>query len=110
MRRFQSSLRRRRYRRRDVAERRARRPTIVWFDKPVTLPPARSSDRGKGGDALLSDLHMVTRWRRTGWVPFLDTYRTLCLPPDPSFRVVLEEVRALASPMPPPTSRRAPAG
>src|SRR3981189_2761471 len=77
MRRFQSSLRRRRYRRRDVAERLARRPTIVWFDKPVTLPPARSSDRGKGGDALLSDLHMVTRWRRTGWLGRQDS--NLCI-------------------------------
>jgi hypothetical protein len=28
------------------------------------------------------------------WLPFLDTYRTMCLAPDPPFRRVLEEVRA----------------
>jgi hypothetical protein len=26
------------------------------------------------------------------WLPFLDTYRTLCLGPSPEFRRVLEEV------------------
>jgi site-specific DNA recombinase len=30
------------------------------------------------------------------WPPFLDTYRTMCLAPDPPFRRVLEEVRARA--------------
>jgi site-specific DNA recombinase len=28
------------------------------------------------------------------WLPFLDTYRTMCLAPEPSFRAVLEEIRA----------------
>ena len=30
---------------------------------------------------------------RTGWLPFLDTYRTMCLAPQPDFRQVLEEAR-----------------
>ena len=29
------------------------------------------------------------------WLPFLDTYRTMCLAPDPPFRRVLEEVRTV---------------
>ena len=31
---------------------------------------------------------------RTKWLPFLDTYRTMCLAPEPPFRAVLEEIRA----------------
>jgi hypothetical protein len=29
------------------------------------------------------------------WLPFLDTYRTMCLAPQPVFRRVLEDVRAM---------------
>ncbi len=29
------------------------------------------------------------------WLPFLDTYRTMCFAPPPEFRRVLEKVRAL---------------
>jgi hypothetical protein len=29
------------------------------------------------------------------WLPFLDTYRTMCLAPQPDFRRVLEDVRAM---------------
>jgi hypothetical protein len=32
---------------------------------------------------------------RTGWLPFLNTYRTMCREPVPAFRQVLEKVRAL---------------
>jgi hypothetical protein len=27
------------------------------------------------------------------WLPFLNTYRTMCLAPAPDFRLVLDEVR-----------------
>jgi hypothetical protein len=37
-----------------------------------------------------------TRSYRGGvWLPFLDTYRTMCLAPQPDFRRVLEDVRAM---------------
>jgi hypothetical protein len=29
------------------------------------------------------------------WLPFLDTYRTMCLAPQPDFKRVLEDVRAM---------------
>jgi hypothetical protein len=29
------------------------------------------------------------------WLPFLDTYRTMCRTPEPNFRQILEDVRAL---------------
>jgi hypothetical protein len=29
------------------------------------------------------------------WLPFLDTYRTMCLAPQPDFRRVLEDVQAM---------------
>ena len=32
----------------------------------------------------------------TAWLPFLDTYRTMCLAPELPFRRVLEEIRAWA--------------
>jgi hypothetical protein len=28
-----------------------------------------------------------------GWVPFLDTYRTMCLAPEPAFRGILDDIR-----------------
>ena len=31
----------------------------------------------------------------TARLPFLDTYRTMCLAPEPAFRVILEDVRDL---------------
>jgi hypothetical protein len=34
------------------------------------------------------------RW----WLPFLNTYRTMCLAPPPEFRRVLEEVREICFP------------
>ena len=29
------------------------------------------------------------------WLPFLDTYRTMCLAPEPDFRRLIEEAREL---------------
>jgi hypothetical protein len=31
----------------------------------------------------------------TAWLPFLDTYRTMCHAPEPAFRRILEEIRGL---------------
>lgn len=31
--------------------------------------------------------------RRRKWLPFLDTYRTMCIAPEPEFRALLEDVR-----------------
>jgi hypothetical protein len=36
-----------------------------------------------------------SRKNRCAWLPFLDTYRTMCLAPQPDFRRVLEDVRAM---------------
>jgi hypothetical protein len=38
---------------------------------------------------------MVNRADHTSWLPFLDTYRTMCLAPQPDFRRVLAGVRAM---------------
>jgi hypothetical protein len=32
---------------------------------------------------------------KLGWLPFLDTYRTMCRAPEPAFRQILEDVREL---------------
>ena len=29
------------------------------------------------------------------WLPFLDTYRTMCRAPEPGFRRILEDIREL---------------
>jgi len=29
------------------------------------------------------------------WLPFLDTYRTMCCAPEPAFRRILEDIRDL---------------
>jgi hypothetical protein len=38
---------------------------------------------------------MVNRANHTSWLPFLDTYRTMCLAPQPEFREILEHVRSM---------------
>ena len=35
--------------------------------------------------------------KKEKWLPFLDTYRTLCLAPDPGFERILTEMRAAAA-------------
>jgi hypothetical protein len=30
-----------------------------------------------------------------GWLPFLNTYRTMCVAPEPDFRRLLEDIREL---------------
>jgi hypothetical protein len=40
----------------------------------------------------------VMHWRPIGfeiWVPFLETYRTMCCAPGPDFQQILEDVRGL---------------
>ena len=34
-------------------------------------------------------------WECRVWLPFLNTYRTMCLAPKPEFRCVLEEIRVM---------------
>jgi len=33
--------------------------------------------------------------RREEWLPFLNTYRTMCAAPEPDFRRLLEDIREL---------------
>jgi hypothetical protein len=37
----------------------------------------------------------ITNGRSQIWLPFLDTYRTICLAPQPEFRRLLEQARDL---------------
>jgi hypothetical protein len=37
--------------------------------------------------------HDIDKYWRISWLPFLDTYRTMCVAPTPDFLRVLEEVR-----------------
>ena len=38
---------------------------------------------------------MTTPYREVLWLPFLDTYRTMCLAPQPDFRQVLAGVLSM---------------
>lgn len=41
---------------------------------------------------------LIGRWvllNLTGWLPFLNTYRTMCIAPEPDFKRVLEDIREL---------------
>ena len=38
---------------------------------------------------------MTTLGDRTAWLPFLNTYRTMCIAPEPAFRRILEDIRNL---------------
>lgn len=54
--------------------------------------------RAQGAWRTQSSAHAIAlisvRWLVKGWLPFLDTYRTMCLAPQGSFRNLLEEMRA----------------
>ena len=56
----------------------------------VAVEPARLRLKlhWKGGDHTALDVVK-------NWVPFLDTYRTMCRAPEPAFRQILEDVRKL---------------
>src|SRR5262245_21510451 len=69
--------------------RRPLRRRLVESGKP-TASPRRSPENSIETHGDLFDLG-----RATGWLPFLDTYRTMCFAPDPAFRRVLEEIREL---------------
>jgi hypothetical protein len=43
----------------------------------------------------LKRLNTAKRAKSEIWLPFLDTYRTMCLAPQPDFRRVLKDVRAM---------------
>jgi len=45
------------------------------------------SNKGYGGKILKSS--------QISWLPFLDTYRTLCVVPPPDFRRLLEGIREM---------------
>ena len=42
----------------------------------------------------ITETKKTRRYREDSWLPFLDTYRTMCLAPEPQFQHVLEEIRA----------------
>jgi hypothetical protein len=39
---------------------------------------------------------MVDRRSYLSWLPFLDTYRTMCRAPEPALRRILEDIRELS--------------
>jgi hypothetical protein len=43
----------------------------------------------------LAAARMTTLGDQTAWLPFLDTYRTMCHAPEPAFRQILEDIREL---------------
>jgi hypothetical protein len=61
--------------------------------KPVALPP-KVSDIDHGALELVFRREF-RRSRLTAWLAFLDTYRTMCLAPEPAFRRILEDIRDL---------------
>jgi hypothetical protein len=46
-------------------------------------------------ELTLCETMLGTNILGTEWLPFLDTYRTMCLAPEPAFKRILEDVRDL---------------
>ena len=53
--------------------------------------PLRTPSVPGGVSAVAADLQSIEK----AWLPFLDTYRTMCLAPEPAFRQILEDIREL---------------
>jgi len=66
--------------------------------KRIRFDGAGQSDRGERLCRVRGKQPVVANrcvGDRTGWLPFLDTYRTMCRAPEPAFRQILEDVRGL---------------
>ena len=57
---------------------------LIYLDEPET-------DRN---EEVVAEVRR-SRCYPSGWLPFLNTYRTMCRTPEPDFRQILEDVRAL---------------
>ena len=60
------------------------------IDVPFNLIAEMSAIASSGGSGSTQDFA-----ERPDWLPFLDTYRTMCRAPEPAFRRILEDVREL---------------
>jgi hypothetical protein len=64
--------------------------------RPVADAFAGAVTRGSIGTIPeTAETENTQQYREVLWLPFLDTYRTMCLAPQPDFRRVLEDVRAM---------------
>jgi hypothetical protein len=71
--------------------RRGRQSSVVRAPPASPTVPAQARRGvGRGNDARIS-----ARGDPTAWLPFLDTYRTMCCAPEPAFRRILEDIRDL---------------
>jgi hypothetical protein len=62
--------------------------------RKIPARPRRDKKRAGGNPRLEAD-ETTKSAKNVIWLPFLDTYRTMCLAPQPHFRRVLEEVREM---------------
>ncbi len=61
--------------------------------------PSRTLAPRPGGRAdrySVSQIHETSGPAVTGWLPFVDTYGTMCTAPEPDFKRVLEEIQRLS--------------
>ena len=47
------------------------------------------------GRSLPFQSQLVNRSNYTGWLPFIDTFRTFCIMPPPEMKVMFNQVREL---------------
>ena len=77
---------------------------LVRMERQADPRPARGTDPGRTFDLLAETTAIAVRSAANEtaksakteiWLPFLNTYRTMCLVPQPEFRQILEDVREL---------------
>ena len=89
----ESAQLRKRIAQRSVA--RKKEATVISLDNVavVTAIDVALLPRAPMFDAERGDVDLATKSAKNEiWLPFLDTYRTMCLAPNPEFRHVLEEI------------------
>src|SRR5262245_43394006 len=67
-------------------------PCIAALRRVESLPRHRG-DRPKLNFKLMGPVR--SRSGAAEWLPFLDTYRTMCLAPEPALRRIFEDIREL---------------
>ena len=70
-------------------------PCALFFERSRNNLQASGGSRRENNMVCPLMLNRVESGPSADWLPFLDTYRTMCRAPEPAFRRILEDVREL---------------
>jgi hypothetical protein len=67
----------------------------IWLSVADQITASLVRRNGPGSNPGRRYVHKILIIRRFSWLPFLDTYRTMCVAPEPDFLRLLDGVREM---------------